>query len=900
MANCKFVNNKGTFKLKNPENNSYLYFPLANEAGVMSSITPTLNGDCKMGQNTFLLAPVSSEELHNNKSSRNFWVHVDGIGAWSATGVSAAQQAEAFSEDKEATELEAGIMWHKMTRKSKKYGIKSEIISFVPSNDEKIELMKVTITNTSDNSKKVTPTVAIPLYCRSADNIRDHRHVTSLLNRIETTEDGIIVNPTLTFDERGHKKNTVVYGVVAATGDKEKPVSFCPIVEEYIGEGGSFEVPKSVLLNEEFKVKADTKLEGYEAIGAIRFDEVKIEPNESKTYIVAIGFGDSKSDFNNIAERNLKEIAFDKLLEKTKAYWDKKINISYETEDKQFDNWMYWVNFQPMLRRIYGCSFLPHHDYGKGGRGWRDLWQDCLALLAMDPSGVRGMLLDNFGGVRFDGTNATIIGTKQGEFIADRNNITRVWMDHGAWPFLTTKLYIEQTGDIDFLLEKQSYFKDLQVGRGTEKDNLWDLSQGNRVRTENLEEHKGTILEHLLVQHLTAFYDVGEHNNLKLHGADWNDGLDMAEKHGESVAFSALYGGNLTDIAELLKYLRDVKKVKSIELAEELQLLLTGNNEVYDNVEEKQNILKNYCDKCKHNISGKVANIDCDELISNIEEKAKWLKEHIQRNEWISNKDGYSWYNGYYDNNARRVEGDGESGTRMMLTGQVFTIMSNTATEEQVESIIKAADKYLYDKSVGGYRLNTNFNEVKTDLGRMFGFAYGHKENGAVFSHMAIMYANALYQRGFAFEGFKVIDTLYSHCNNFDVSRIYPGVPEYINEKGRGMYHYLTGSASWLILTVLTEMFGIKGKMGDLAFEPKILAKQFGDENKAAIRMNFAERQLKVEYVNESNKEYGEYKVREIYINGQEYSFSENPVIKRELITSLDKNSPNIIQVILK
>lgn len=646
MANCKFINNKGTFKLKNPENNSYLYFPLANEAGVMSSITPTLNGDCKMGQNTFLLAPVSSEELHNNKSSRNFWIYVEGIGAWSATGVSAAQQAEAFSEDKEETELEAGIMWHKMTRKSKKYGIKSEIISFVPSNDEKIELMKVTITNTSDNSKKVTPTVAIPLYCRSADNIRDHRHVTSLLNRIETTEDGIIVNPTLTFDERGHKKNTVVYGVVAATGDREKPVSFCPIVEEYIGEGGSFEVPKSILLNEEFKVKADTKLEGYEAIGAIRFDEVKIEPNESKTYIVAIGFGDSKSDFNNIAERNLKEIAFDKLLEKTKAYWDKKINISYETEDKQFDNWMYWVNFQPMLRRIYGCSFLPHHDYGKGGRGWRDLWQDCLALLAMDPSGVRGMLLDNFGGVRFDGTNATIIGTKQGEFIADRNNITRVWMDHGAWPFLTTKLYIEQTGDIDFLLEKQSYFKDLQVGRGTEKDNLWDLSQGNRVRTENLEEHKGTILEHLLVQHLTAFYDVGEHNNLKLHGADWNDGLDMAEKHGESVAFSALYGGNLTDIAELLKYLRDVKKVKSIELAEELQLLLTGNNEVYDNVEEKQSILKNYCDKCKHNISGKVANIDCDELISNIEEKAKWLKEHIQRNEWISNKDGYSWYNG--------------------------------------------------------------------------------------------------------------------------------------------------------------------------------------------------------------------------------------------------------------
>ena len=46
----------------------------------------------------------------------------------------------------------------------------------------------------------------------------------------------------------------------------------------------------------------------------------------------------------------------------------------------------------------------------------------------------------------------------------------------------------------------------------------------------------------------------------------------------------------------------------------------------------------------------------------------------------------------------------------------------------------------------GGYRLNTDFKEEKFDLGRMFGFAYGEKENGAVFSHMAVMYANALYK----------------------------------------------------------------------------------------------------------------------------------------------------------
>ena len=94
---------------------------------------------------------------------------------------------------------------------------------------------------------------------------------------------------------------------------------------------------------------------------------------------------------------------------------------------------MKWVTLQPILRRIYGCSFLPHHDYGRGGRGWRDLWQDCLALLLMEPAQVRDLLWNNFGGVRVDGSNASIIGSEPGEFIADRNSLQEFgWiMVHG-------------------------------------------------------------------------------------------------------------------------------------------------------------------------------------------------------------------------------------------------------------------------------------------------------------------------------------------------------------------------------------------------------------------------------------------------------------------------------------
>lgn len=166
---------------------------------------------------------------------------------------------------------------------------------------------------------------------------------------------------------------------------------------------------------------------------------------------------------------------------------------------------MKWVSFQPFLRRLFGCSFLPHHDYGRGGRGWRDLWQDCLSLLLMNPQNVGAMIEKNYGGVRIDGTNATIIGDGDGNFIADRNGIARVWMDHALWPLITTSLYINQTGDIEILKKQVPYFKDAQTMRGTEIDTLWNDAYGNKQRTEDGQVYTGSVLEHILIQQLAAF-----------------------------------------------------------------------------------------------------------------------------------------------------------------------------------------------------------------------------------------------------------------------------------------------------------------------------------------------------------------------------------------------------------
>lgn len=867
MKGYKYIDKNGTFQLDNPEMTSYLYFPIANENGVMGSVTPLLGGDSKTSQNTFLLEPVSSEDLHSRKSSRNFWCKIKGKGIWSATGMSSAQQAKTFTKEKETTNLTAGLMWHEVTRESKEYGMAARVTSFVPHSGEMVEIMIVAIKNIGDEPLTVSPVAAIPLYGRSADNIRDHRHVTSLLHRIETRRNGVVLNPTLTFDERGHHVNQVVYGVFGGAMEGEEPIGYYPVVEDFIGEGGTFENPKALYQSEPELIPEGIQLEGMEALGGIAFKEVELHAGYEKTYIIAIGYGNSTVQLEREAGRFLTGSAAIRELGDTKKYWTEKVNVSYQSGDQNFDAWMKWVNFQPMLRRIYGCSFLPHHDYGRGGRGWRDLWQDCLALLIMNPEGVRQMLLDNFGGVRMDGTNATIIGRNQGEFVADRNSITRVWMDHGVWPLLTTNLYIEQSGDIRFLLEENYYFKDPQVMRGKEFDRQWSQSEGNHLRTVEGKEYRGSILEHMLIQNLTAYYDVGEHNHIRLRDADWNDALDMANERGESVAFTAAYAGNLRMLSNLLNELH-LQGVEEVTITEELLVLLDGGKIENLDPKGKQEVLHRYCSLCRDRISGKQITYKTKALASNLHGKSNWIKEHIQHTEWITSKENHSWFNGYYDNSGERVEGDHKNGVRMMLTSQVFTIMSGTALNEQVHEIINSCDTYLYDARVGGYRLNTNFHEVKTNLGRMFGFAYGQKENGAVFSHMSVMYANALYQRGFAREGYKVIHTLYQHCSDFEKSRIYPGIPEYIGENQRGLYHYLTGAASWLLLTVLTEMFGVKGSLGDLVIEPKLVLEQFDKNSLAEVGLTFARKQLLVQYENPGRKEYGEYQIGNIAIDG--------------------------------
>ena len=97
------------------------------------------------------------------------------------------------------------------------------------------------------------------------------------------------------------------------------------------------------------------------------------------------------------------------------------------------------------------------------------------------------------------------------------------------------------------------------------------------------------------------------------------------------------------------------------------------------------------------------------------------------------------------------------------------------------------------------------------------------------------------------------------------------------------MYHYLTGAASWTMLTVITEVFGVHGERGDLVITPKLVREQFDGAGEAAIDFSFAGKRFHAVFVNPANKDFGEYR-------------AVRTVLSRETIRDLPE-SGNLITV---
>ncbi len=240
-----------------------------------------------------------------------------------------------------------------MRRNNEQLGLQAEVTSFVPTSDDRVELMKVTLTNLSDSSLKLSTTAAIPIYGRSADNLRDHRHVTSLLHRTLCGEFGVLVTPTLSFDERGHQPNELTYAVLGVDQNGTPPQGFFPIEEDFIGEGGSLDWPRAIVEPSEPSFRTGMSVDGFEAIGGLRFSEVTIPPGGKQSFVLIMAIMNTDESERLVQKYGSADL-FDAWLEQTRAFWRQELEVPQMfTGNARFDGWLRWVTVQPVLAQIF-------------------------------------------------------------------------------------------------------------------------------------------------------------------------------------------------------------------------------------------------------------------------------------------------------------------------------------------------------------------------------------------------------------------------------------------------------------------------------------------------------------------------------------------------------------------
>jgi cellobiose phosphorylase len=116
------------------------------------------------------------------------------------------------------------------------------------------------------------------------------------------------------------------------------------------------------------------------------------------------------------------------------------------------------------------------------------------------------------------------------------------------------------------------------------------------------------------------------------------------------------------------------------------------------------------------------------------------------------------------------------------------------------------------------------------------------------------------------------------------------------------MYSYLTGSASWFILTLLTQAFGVYGRDGQLVIEPKLAKEQFQNSTNISISRNFAGRRLQVNFLNPGKLEYGRYKIVDLRMNSKRLPVdkaSSSVIIRKTTLSNLPVNRLNTVDIIL-
>jgi cyclic beta-1,2-glucan synthetase len=394
--------------------------------------------------------------------------------------------------------------------------IHSELLQFV-SPDDPIKLSSLTLTNTSDRTRRITVVAYIEWVLGVSRSVTAPHIITEL-----DLDNGALYAFNTWDMEFGER--------VAFADFSGQQTSWTANRAEFIGRNGSLEAPAAMSSTKELKKRAGAGLDPCAALACT----IEISPNEQVELVFLLGQGNDRVHAGELIQRyRSSDVAT--IFHKVTSSWDKVLGkVQVKTPDRELDLMLNrWLLYQTLSCRIWAKAAF----YQVGGAyGFRDQLQDSMALVVARADLTRSHLLRAAARQFVEGDVQHWWHPPSGRGVRTRFSDDLVWLPY------TVAHYIKVSGDTNVLKERVSFLEGPVLN--TEQDDAYFEP------TQSMED--ATLFEHC-ARALDLSLKTGLHGLPLMGSGDWNDGMNRVgnQGKGESIWLAWFFITTLSEFVSL-------------------------------------------------------------------------------------------------------------------------------------------------------------------------------------------------------------------------------------------------------------------------------------------------------------------------------------------------------------
>ena len=650
-----------------------------------------------------------------------------------------------------------------------KDGIQASVLFFVPLHTW-AEVQKLTLTNTSDQTKKFK-LYSFAEWCLW-NAATDMENFQRNFSTGEVEVDGSVIYHKTEYKER---RNHYAFYSVNAPVD-----GFDTDRETFIGLYNEFRDPQQVMDG----TCGNSIAHGWSPI-ASHYIEVELAPGQSKDYVFMLGYVENEQEVKFAEETpGLLHSGSSPIINKAKAqalmasydtvekvdaafaelkiYWDNLLGVySVQSPEEKLDRMVnIWNQYQCMVtfNMSRSASFF---ESGIGrGMGFRDSNQDLVGFVHQIPERARERIIDIASTQFPDGGcyHQYQPLTKRGN-----NDIGGGFNDDPMWLIFGTVAYIKETGDFTILDEPVPF----------------DNEPGSEV----------SLMEHLRVSFNHVVENLGPHMLPLIGRADWNDCLNLN-----------CFSWDPNESFQTTENKTEGSKAESLMIAG--LFVVCGRDYV------------ELCTKVGLAQEAERAQKLVDDMV-----------EAVKKHGW----DG-EWYLRAYDYFGRKVGSNENEEGKIFIESQGWCTMAGIGLEEGM--VQKALDsvKERLDCEHGIVLNNPAFTKYVVEYGEISSYPAGCKENAGIFCHnnpWVIIGETVLGRGDYAWDYYRKICPSYTEANSA-LHKVEPYVySQMIAGKdaarpGEAKNSWLTGTAAWNWYAITQYILGIKPAYDGIQIDPCI------------------------------------------------------------------------------